>query len=109
MTQNYIIVNGTAYSEGTPERVIQVLERFMGDRRRLRLYYGDPRTGRDWRESHDIEGHIGRSTGSIKVPILVANRRSMGGGSILTANIVKIEYANKKLGGVLYIHPNYHR
>jgi len=105
----YTIVDGTAFNKDTPRSVIDIMNRFLHTKKRLRLYYGDPNTGRDWGETHDIEGYIGRSTGQYKVPLLIANRRSMGGGAILTANIVKIEYANKKDGGVLLRHPNYHR
>jgi len=106
----YIETDGTFYHEKTPEKVIQVLNRFMHDREvRLKLYYGDPETGVDWGESYDILGYIGRSTGDIKIPILVYNNKCYGGVSILDHCIVKIEHANKRKGGVLYQHENYHR
>ena len=42
----------------------------------------------------------------MKVPLLVANRRSLGGGAILTHCIVRIR---ESAGGrVLYQHPSYH-
>ncbi len=104
----YVDYEGTSFRKGTPDQIKEIISMFMHSGTRLRLCLGDAVTGRDWEEEHDVEGYIGRSTGSIKVPILLANARSHGGGEILTTNIVKIQYANKKQGGVLYQHPNYH-
>lgn len=106
----YIETDGTFYHEQTAEKVVQVLNRFMHDRdTRLRLYFGDAATGKDWEERHDIEGYLGRSTGNVPIPILLHNSRSTGGGAILDHCIVKIEYANKRCGGVLYEHSLYHK
>jgi len=105
----YDIVDGTAIRKGTSPIVRDIKLRFIHRRTRLRLYLGDPTTGRDWDEQYDVEGAIGRTGGRLHTPILLANARSIGGGEILTQNIVKIRYANKKQGGVLYQHPNYHK
>ncbi len=109
MIQNYVIKDGTAFTKGTSSKVIDILSRFMHKDIRLKLSYGDKVTGRDWDERHDITGYIGRSTGQYKIPLLLNNKTSSGGGGILTENIVRIEYANKKLGGLLYKHPKYHK
>ena len=105
----YVEMNGTRYDEDTPKELIDVLEQMRNLGVRIKLYYGDQTTGRDWEETCDIEGYVSRSTGKIKTPILVYNARSTGGSGILTAHIVKIEYANKKQGLILWEHPNYHR
>ena len=104
----FVEYNGTFYHEQTDEKVVQVLDRFMHDRdTRLRFCFGDADSGKDWEKELDITGYIGRSTGDIKIPILISNKRSSGGGAILDHCIVKIEYANKKKGGVLYQHSTY--
>lgn len=100
-------VNGTTYKDETPEDVIRVLERARMARFRIRVDYGDTETGESWGESFDTTGYVGRSMGPVKIPILVHNARSMGGGGILDHCIVRIEYANKRDGGVLYEHPTY--
>ena len=69
------------------------------------LDYGDTETGQSWRETFDIRGSIGRSTGSIKIPLLIKTSRSLGGGAVLDHCLVKITDANTKK--ILYIHPNY--
>jgi hypothetical protein len=99
-------MNDTHYDEGTPPDVIRVLEeaRITGDR--LRLFYGDKDTDRDWGEENDVTGYISRSTGPVKVPILKATRRSSGGPAILTACIVRIIRCGR---GDQYRHPRYHR
>ena len=50
-------------------------------------------------------GTIGRSTGTIKTPLLISNSRSLGGGAILTDCIVKI--VDVKTKRVLYVNPKY--
>ena len=94
--------SGTAYHIETPESVCEALENARVSGRRLKLYFGDAKTGEDWCEELDTTGTIGRSTGSVKIPILLANSR-YGGGAVLDHCIIKI----KQAGRVLYQHPNY--
>jgi hypothetical protein len=102
----YKVVNGTSYHTDTHDEVVNVLENAMANHIRIRVYYGDAKTGRDWDESYDVTGYVGRSTGKVKVPLLVYNSRSLGGTAILDHCIVKIvRTAGKSL---LYQHPNYH-
>ena len=90
--------------------VVEILERCRLNGDRIRVFYGDTETGRDWGEENDVIGYVGRSTGTNKIPLLLYNRRSDGGGAILTRCIVKIM---RNDGAVLYAcqnyhHPNYH-
>ena len=95
----------TWFDPGTDEAVKATLRYSIRADVRLRLFYGDPDTGRDWCEEYDVMGTIGRSTGVMKVPLLIHNRRSMGGGAILTANILRI--ISIKSRRELYRHPKY--
>lgn len=72
---------------------------------RVRLFYGDTQTGKAWPEENEVCGYIGRSSGSVKVPLLIANRRSMGGGSILDHCIVAIVCTGSGL--FLYRHQTF--
>lgn len=106
----YKIYNGTAYHVDTPIEVINTLEiariaRQFGRRLRLRLFLGDPETGRDWGEEHDVIGYIGRSMGRIKIPLLIHNQRSYGGPGLLDHRIVKIVDVQTKR--TVYQHPLY--
>ena len=105
MEKQYKKVGQLSFDSRTPDRVCEILESYnrTGREQRLRLYYGDTETGRCWMEEHDTIGYIGRSTGSVKIPLLIHNSRSMGGGAILDHCIVKIT-AN---GHTLYEHPNF--
>lgn len=98
----YQEINGTFYKKTTNDDVIRMLEHARNNHIRITLDYGDAKTGRSWGEQYDITGYVGRSTGSIKIPLLIYNNRSMGGGSILDDCIISIKYANKKMGGYLY-------
>lgn len=101
-------INGTEYDAKTPDRVISILERYRQNKSlgRIELDYGDTETGRSWGEVYDITGYVGRSTGKYKVPLLIYNSRSIGGGSILDHCIIRIREARGKK--VLYQHPKYH-
>ena len=92
----------------TPRKVVEILEAARQDGRlsRIRLSYGDAKTGKDWLEEHDVEGYVGRSTGRDKVPLLLANSKSTGGGAILDQCIVRIRTASSLL--TIWKHPNYH-
>lgn len=100
MDQEYKVVNDTAYHLNTPDDLIAVMERCRKDRTRVRITYGDVATGTPW-DSYALDvGRIGRSTGSRKIPILVHNARSMGGGGILTDCILQVR--ESRGGKVLY-------
>lgn len=108
----YKIKNGTAYHFQTPDVIVNILEEARQSNKsiRLRFCFGDVETGRDWEEVYDTTGYIGRSTGSIKIPLLLAKITSSGGGGLLDHCIVRIE---KKIHGgsyhEVYRHPNYHK
>ena len=108
--KTYQTINGTFYDTRTPGEVIRVLENARLNRTRLHISLGetfaDRNVGFDWLEEFESYGSIGRSMGPIKVPLLIANTRSLGGGAILDHCIVRIR---ESAGGrVLYQHPAYH-
>ena len=103
--KEYQIVNGTSYDATTPCKVIEILEKSRTEREdfRLVIFYGNPKTGQAWGDI--VECFIGRSTGKIKIPLEISNKRSLGGGGVLDSCIVKILAAKGKR--VLYRHPKY--
>ena len=103
--QKYADMTGTYYNIQTPTIVCDILEESRISLHRLRIYYGNKDTGRAWGDV--LVGHVGRSTGTFKVPLLISNKNSTGGCQLLDACIVKIEHANKKDGGTIYQHATY--
>ena len=103
--KHYQQYNGTCYHNDTKFAMVMRLEHLRIMQTRCRFHWGDTKTGKDWRDVFDVKGRIGRSTGSIKIPILLYNARSLGGGAILDHCIVKITETNG--GKVLYQHPKY--
>jgi hypothetical protein len=102
----YKIIDGTAYHMETPDEVVNVLERARRNKTRIKIHLGDVLTGRDWNEEHDVIGYVSRSFGGeIRIPILVYNQRSHGGGGLLDHCIVKI--VESKGGKVLYQRHEY--
>ena len=107
--EDYQVINGTAYHKDTPEEVISWLETSRERKQRIRIFYGDRKTGRDWKEECDTMGYIGRSTGRIKIPILLHNSRSTGGTAVLDHCIVKITtVGSDNKPHTVYQHKNYH-
>jgi hypothetical protein len=99
------IKNKTWFHLNTPERVRDILENARITGKRLRLFYGDTDTGRNWMDEYDMVGSIGRSTGTMKIPLLISNSRSSGGGAILDNCIIRIIDCETKRE--LYRHPKF--
>jgi len=80
--KQYKQINGTSYDARTPDAVVAVLENARLNRQRVHVSLGEtegPQAGRDWMEENMVHGFIRRSTGSVKIPLIVHNRRSLGG------------------------------
>jgi hypothetical protein len=95
--------SGTFYRDSTPRAVIDALEVARMRGQRVRLFLGNRETGQDWCEENDVTGYIGRSTGPIRVALLLPKRTSRGGGAILVDSIVRLIVA----GVEVYRHPEY--
>lgn len=80
----YKIVNGTSYHENTPDSIIEKLEYARINRRRVTLRYKkgyEDYTGYT-KDGLTVHMYIGRSTGSIKIPLHIASTRSHGGPAL---------------------------
>ena len=98
------IVNGIEFDADTPDRVVDIILRYMGNyNQRIRVFYGDPKTGRDYGEEYNIMGYVGRSGGTVKIPLLINNTRSFGGPGLLDGIIVRITVDKRNV----YVHPKY--
>lgn len=90
----------------TNDTVKNLLNELNQNRKRVRIWYGDIKTGKSWNDEHDIIGYIGCSTGQKKIPLLVHNSRSLGGGHLLDHCIIRIDDIKAKK--TLYKHDNFH-
>lgn len=100
--QYHRMPSGTCYHAETPDAVQVLLEALRSKSQLVRLFYGNQVTGQSWFEEHDVIGHIGRSTGSIKVPLLVPTGEC-GGPALLDQCIIRIDTPRK----TLYQHPSF--
>ena len=100
MEKEYQEIDGTFYDKRTNKKVIEVLERVRKEGVRIVVDLGDTKTGESWNEVYGISGTIGRSTGKIKIPLLIHNKRSLGGGALLDHCIIGIK--ESRGGKVLY-------
>lgn len=91
----------TYFDPGTDPKAARVLERCRNEGTKVRLILGATTTGRAWLDEHDVIGRIGRSTGVLKVPLLIEPGAD-GGTGILTARLLAI--VEWKTGRFLYRH-----
>ncbi len=94
----------TYFDPTTDPKAARVLERCRENSTQVRLIQGDTETGRTWPDEHDVVGRVGRSTGVLKVPLLVEPGAD-GGTAILTACLLAI--VDWKSGKFLFRHPRY--
>lgn len=76
------------------EKLISILESCRKNNTRIRVWYGA--NNKIWLEEYDVIGRINRTTGRIKIPILVNNKRSLGGRELLVHCIVRIDDIEEK-------------
>lgn len=81
-------LNETWHHPDALPAVCKVIDRCLNNGTRVRLFYGDTETGRDWGEENDVLGTIGRTTGPLKTPILVP-KGEYSGTVINESSIVK--------------------
>jgi hypothetical protein len=96
--------NINTFDSDTSEELRRLILRLNATRERVRIFYGDIKTGTAWAEEKDVLGRIGCSTGTSKIPLLISNARSSGGGGLLDGCIVAI-WSTK--GHRLYKHPTF--
>lgn len=96
---------GTWFDYDTPPKVRSILEHYRKEGGQIRVFYGDRASGRCWMEENDVMGRVGRSTGTLKIPLLIGEGES-GGPGILDSCIVRILDARTR--EELYRQRNYH-
>ncbi|WP_428422801.1 hypothetical protein [Methylibium sp.] len=94
----------TYFDPGTAPEAARVLERGRNEGNKVRLVLGDTAAGESWLDEYDVVGTIGRSSGPLRVPLLIEEGED-GGGAILTACLLcVIDWRSSR---VLYRHPAY--
>lgn len=101
--KKYVEYNNVFFPADTPREIMDIV--IHHSYRRFRVWFGDRKTGASWDEENDVCGTIGFSTGKLRVPLLIPNRNSAGGGELLADCIVKIMDTRTKQ--VLYQHPTF--
>jgi hypothetical protein len=101
-------LDGTYYDPDTPDQVVKILEAARRSALRLRLFYGDPATGKAEPQKLDVLGTISRTNAPYRRAKLVANATAAGGGDggvIPTASIVAIKGVQGHTW--IYRHPGF--
>ncbi|MFZ4582578.1 MAG: hypothetical protein ACOYM7_08000 [Paludibacter sp.] len=107
MKSTYLVQDQFSFTSDTDIKVMHVINQLFKNKFRFRLWYGDTETGESWSEEYDTIGTVGRSTGTVKIPLLIKRSNSYGGMAILTGSIIKI--VNIETGFALYVHPKFNQ
>lgn len=97
---------GTWFDPDTPKKVQDILEGYRRSRRLIRIFYGDPKSGCDWMQEYDMVGQIGRSTGVMKIPLLIPDGEHAGPGLLDACVVCMIDVASRR---EIYKHNNFHQ
>ena len=98
------LASRTYFDPGTDPKVARVLTNCHRDGCVVRLMLGNIGTGRCWLSEYDVVGRIGRSTGMLKVPLLV--EAGADGGLIIPTDCL-LRVIDWRSGKDLYRHRAY--
>lgn len=82
--------SGCYYHDTTAPEVVELLEAAKASGSRIRVFLGDTKTGKPWMDEYGVCGTVGQSMGPHKIPLLICNSRSLGGGAILADCIIRL-------------------
>lgn len=91
------------FNNETSDKIKECIEYCYNSKLRIRIWYGDTKTGVSWLDEYDMVGTIERSTGQQKIPLLIKNSRSLGGSGILCHCIIRIDVISSRR--TIYEHP----
>lgn len=94
----------THFDPGATPEVARVLERCRHAGTKVRLVLGNTVTGESWLDEYDVVGTIGRSSGPLRVPLLIEEGEDGGGAVLTTCLLCVIDWRSSR---VLYRHPAY--
>lgn len=80
----------TWYDPRTPHAARHALESARATRRKIRLHYGDPKTGLDRLAVQDVVGFVGTASWQLPHPILLAERHMHLGPRICELEVVRV-------------------
>jgi hypothetical protein len=94
----------TYFDPGTERKAATVLESCRQTGNKVRLVLGNTVTGEPWLNEHDVVGKIGRSSGHLKVPLLMEDGESYCGAILTVCLLAIIDWTS---GRTLYRHAAY--
>jgi hypothetical protein len=101
--------SGVAYREDTPIEIVNILCSLLGREKRVVIEYGDIYSGGSYYDKL-VKGYLSKHTTGWWYGDRIASYRTRVGLEfqfVRIENVIRITYANKKDGGVIYEHPNY--
>lgn len=99
--------NETEVNTQVDNCLMATLSECYRQKRRVRLWYGDRKSGESYFEDFETTGRIGLSRGKIfKIPLVIASSRSWGGGALSIGSLIRVD--DIKTRKTLWKVPNYY-
>lgn len=89
----------------TPRDARVALDSARATRRKIRLHYGDPKTGLDKLVAQDVVGFVGAASWQLPYPILLSERNSHLGPRICELEVLRVVDVDGLC--ITYEHPRY--
>lgn len=96
---------GTWFKKDTRDAVKKVIDRLIHTGEKVRVFYGDPETGKSSMDEFDMIGSVGRLTGTLKAPILISEADGFG-APMQDDKVIRIIRVRDHKN--LYKHPGFH-
>jgi len=96
---------GTWFKKDTRDAVKKVIDRLIHTGETVRVFYGDSETGKSSMNEFDMIGTVGRSSGVLKVPLLLSQSDGFG-DPMQDDRIIRIIRVGDHKN--LYKHPGFH-
>lgn len=107
--KDYLVSDdGTYFPANTDPSLASTIEVFRGRHK----YRGSHNVGRlsffiEGDRIKELRGYVGRSTGPVRIPLVIHNSRSLGGDPLPTDQIVAVADSRRKDRAFYYIKPGY--
>ena len=86
--------------------LMNVLLKARDEHFRIRIWYGDSKTGKSRNTQYNVVGRVGCTDGKIKLPTLIKTSRSQEGSTFFVDSVIRIDDIKTKR--TLWQVPNFH-
>lgn len=96
MRKDYFQWKNLWFKNDTTMEVANIVDFMYQTGKRYKIYSGCTETGRVFAEEYDTVGTVSKTTGELKIPILITRKGNHGGAAISTGSILAVKEVGSK-------------